>query len=152
VFGQRSVNDSGQFLLAERMREVDEFLIHRDSYLTFRHTNILPTYRRSDSIADRRPPARLGPGPAGRPACEVIAQRQDAPRLDDLADRQGIDDQPGGQRADLERRGLWLPAAALAGEGPKPRLPRVPGVHDGSVGDDVVQRATITLQQDAQEP
>ena len=49
------------------------------------------------------------------------------------------------------KRGLWLPAAAHTGEGPKPRLPRVPAVHDGSVGDEVVQRATITLQHDAQE-
>lgn len=42
------------------------------------------------------------------------------------------------------KRGLWPPTAALTGEGPKPRLPRVPTVDDGSVGDDVVQRATIT--------
>jgi hypothetical protein len=46
-------------------------------------------------------------------------------------------------------RGLWLPAAALTGEGPKPRLPRVPAVDNCSVGDDVVQRATITPYQDA---
>jgi hypothetical protein len=65
----------------------------------------------------------------------------------------GITLEPAGRPAGRSRkRGLWLPAAALTGEGPKPRLPRVPGVHDGSVGDDVVQRATITLQQDAQEP
>src|SRR5580704_15222015 len=48
-------------------------------------------------------------------------------------------------------RGLWLPAAALTGEGPKPRLPRVPAVDNCSVGDDVVQRAAITSQQDAEE-
>ena len=111
MFGQRSVNDGGQFLLAERMREVDEFLIHRDSYLTFRHISILRAYWRSVTV----PPT---------------------------AD-------PGSVQARL--RGLWLPTAALTGEGPKPRLPRVPAVHDGSVGDEVVQRATITLQHDAQE-
>src|SRR4029077_9102521 len=89
--------------------------------------------------------------PAGRHACEVIAQRRDAARLDDLADLHGLADQPGGQRARPRKRGLWLPTATLTGEGPKPRLPRVPGVHDGSVGDYVVQRATIPPQQDAQE-
>jgi hypothetical protein len=47
--------------------------------------------------------------------------------------------------------GLWPPTAAFTGEGPKPRLPRIPTVDDGSVGDDVVQRATITPQQDAKE-
>jgi hypothetical protein len=35
-------------------------------------------------------------------------------------------------------RGLWLPAAALTGQGPEPRLPRVPAVDNCGVGDDVV--------------
>lgn len=48
-----------------------------------------------------------------------------------------------------KRAGLWLPTAALTGEGPKPCLPRVPAVDNCSVGDDIVQRATIMPQQDA---
>ena len=44
-----------------------------------------------------------------------------------------------------------LPTAALTGEGPKPRFARVPAIYDCSVGDDVVQRAAITPQQDAEE-
>src|SRR6476646_9737175 len=44
-----------------------------------------------------------------------------------------------------------LPTAALTGEGTKPRFARVPAVYDCSVGDDVVQRAAITPQQDAEE-
>ena len=39
MFGQRSVNDGGQFLLAERVRQVNEFLVHGHSYLTFRPTS-----------------------------------------------------------------------------------------------------------------
>ena len=48
--------------------------------------------------------------------------------------------------------GLRSPVATLAGEGPKSRLPRVPSVDNGSAGDEVVQRATITLEQNADEP
>lgn len=48
--------------------------------------------------------------------------------------------------------GLSPPAATLACEGPKSRLPRVPSVDNGSAGDEVVQRATVTLEQDADEP
>ena len=47
--------------------------------------------------------------------------------------------------------GLRPPVATLACEGPKSRLPRVPIVGNGSAGDEVVQRATITLEQDADE-
>ena len=49
--------------------------------------------------------------------------------------------------------GLRPPVATLAGEGPESRLPRVPSVDNyGSAGDEVVQRAAITLEQDADEP
>src|SRR4029077_6888883 len=44
-----------------------------------------------------------------------------------------------------------LPTAALTGEGPKPRFARVPAIYDCRVGDDVVQRAAVTPQQDAEE-
>ena len=48
--------------------------------------------------------------------------------------------------------GLRPPVATLAREGPKSRLPRVPIVDNGSPGDEIVQRATITLEQDTDEP
>ena len=49
------------------------------------------------------------------------------------------------------RAGLRPPNVALAGEGPKLRLPRVPGVDNCGTGDDVMQRVTITPEQDAKE-
>jgi hypothetical protein len=54
VLGQRRINDGGQLLLAKRMREIDELLVHRDSYLTLSHTTILPK-RRSQNTARTSP-------------------------------------------------------------------------------------------------
>jgi hypothetical protein len=53
----------------------------------------------------------------------------------------------------LPDRGLGFGplAAALAGEGPAPRLPCLPVVDNYGAGDDIVQRAAITPEQDAKE-
>src|SRR5271169_822597 len=76
------------------MREVDEFLVHSNSYLTFRHTTILPVYRRGVTVSPRRPRPGTrhrrrsgccsrrscsGGSTAAEPGRQVVAEEQTGP-------------------------------------------------------------------------
>jgi len=78
------------------MREVDEFLVHGDSYLTFHHTTILPVYPvRPGCAVDEQVE-----GHAGELFCvtvELASQAQQVKQSGSPGDLPKIQGQPTGQ-------------------------------------------------------